>query len=55
MPYATMITPLRQLLLFAKKTNKKWLLPLLFFILIVALFIITAKLSAVPVFMYPLL
>lgn len=50
-----MLRSVRQLLILAKKTDKLWLVPLLLLLVIIALIIIGAQISPVPVFIYPLI
>jgi hypothetical protein len=46
---------IKQIFTLLKKTDKIYLIPILLFLIIIALLIITATISPVPVFIYPLI
>lgn len=50
-----MFETIKQLIKLALKSKKWWLLPAFLFLVIVALLVIGAHLSPVPVFLYPLI
>ena len=50
-----MLETIKQLIILATKSNKIWLIPLFLLLVIVALIVITAQISPVPVFLYPLI
>lgn len=50
-----MFSSLKQLGLLAVKSKKLWIVPMVLFIVIVALLIISAQISPLPVFLYPIL
>ncbi len=50
-----MFSSLKQLAVLAGKSKKMWMIPILLFIIIVALLIISAQISPLPVFLYPIL
>jgi len=45
----------KQLLTLISKSNKIWLLPIFLFLIIVALLIISAQVSPLPIFLYPII
>jgi len=50
-----MLESIKQLLYLAAKTDKIWLIPILLLLVIIALLIITAQISPVPIFLYPII
>lgn len=51
-----MIETIKQLLILAFKTNKIWwITPILLVLIIVALLVISAQISPLPVFLYPII
>jgi len=50
-----MLESIKQLIKLASKTKKIWLIPIILFLVIIALLIITASASPVPIFLYPLI
>lgn len=46
---------IKQLTTLLKKTDKVYLIPIVLFLIIIALLIISATISPVPVFIYPLI
>lgn len=48
-----MFESIRQLFILVSKTDKIWLIPILLLLFIIALLIISAQISTVPVFLYP--
>lgn len=50
-----MLESIKQLLILALKSKKIWIIPIVLFLVILALIIISAQLAPVPVFIYPLI
>jgi len=50
-----MIESIKQLLVLVAKSDKIWLIPVILTLVIVALLIISAQISPVPIFIYPLI
>lgn len=50
-----MFTSIKQLLVLFSKSNKIWIIPIILLLIIVALIVISAQISPVPVFLYPIL
>jgi len=50
-----MFETIRQLLILALKSKKAWIIPLILFLIIIALLIISAQISPLPVFLYPII
>lgn len=50
-----MIESMKQILQLALKSKKIYVLPILLFLVIIALLIISASISPVPIFMYPII
>ena len=50
-----MFESVRQLLFLARKTDKIWLIPVILLLIIVALLVVGAQISPLPVFLYPFL
>ncbi len=50
-----MFAALKQLISLGMQSKKIWLLPILLFFLIITLLVISAQLSPLPVFLYPIL
>jgi hypothetical protein len=46
---------IKQLLTLIKKSNKLWIVPVILLLIIVALLVIAAQVSPVPLFIYPIL
>lgn len=50
-----MLDTLKQLLILATKSNKIWLIPIILMLIIAALLIISAQVSPIPIFLYPII
>jgi len=50
-----MIESIKQLLVLVAKSDKIWLIPVILTLVIIALLIISAQISPVPIFIYPLI
>ncbi len=50
-----MIESIKQLLHLSRRSNKVWILPIILLLIIIALIVISAQISPVPVFLYPLI
>lgn len=50
-----MIGAIKQLAILALKSKKIWIIPVILTFVIVALLIISAQISPVPVFLYPIM
>jgi len=50
-----MIEAIKQILILARKSDKKWLIPLFLFLIIATLVIIYIQISPLPVFLYPII
>jgi len=50
-----MFETIKQIITLALKSNKIWLLPMLLLLVIVALLVISAQISPLPVFLYPII
>jgi uncharacterized membrane protein YjdF len=50
-----MFSSIHQLFKLATQSKKVWLLPIILFMIIVALLVISAQVSPLPVFLYPIL
>lgn len=50
-----MFESVRQLVVLAVKTQKLWIIAVILFLVIIALLIISAQISPLPVFIYPLI
>lgn len=50
-----MFESVRQLFKLASKTDKIWLVPILLLLIIIVLFIISAQIAPVPIFLYPII
>lgn len=50
-----MFSSVRQLFVLATKSKKMWIIPIVLFFVIVALLVISAQISPLPVFLYPIL
>lgn len=50
-----MLQSLRQLVELAARSKKIWIVPLALLLVIVALLVISAQISPVPIFIYPLI
>ena len=51
----TMFQTMKQLLILAIHSKKIWIIPIILFLIIIALLIISAQISPLPVFLYPIL
>jgi len=50
-----MFEVIKQLVILIDKSDKIWIIVIILFLIIVALFIIAAKISPVPFFIYPII
>lgn len=50
-----MFETVKQLSILATKSNKIWIIPVILLLIIIALLIISAQISPVPVFLYPII
>lgn len=50
-----MFSSLKQLLILASNSKKIWIIPVILFLIIVALLVISAQVSPLPVFLYPII
>jgi len=50
-----MFETIKQLFLLATKSKKIWIVPVILLLIIVALLVISAQISPLPIFIYPLL
>jgi len=50
-----MMHTIKQLILLATHSKKIWIVPIVLFLIIIALLIISAQISPLPVFLYPIL
>lgn len=50
-----MIASIQQLLLLLAKSKKIWIIPVILSLVIIALIVIAAQTSPVPIFLYPLI
>lgn len=50
-----MFETLKQLFILATESKKSWIIPLVLLLIIIALLIISAQISPLPVFIYPLI
>ncbi len=50
-----MLESIRQLVIMAFKTKKLWIVAIILFLIIIALLVISAQISPLPVFIYPLI
>jgi hypothetical protein len=50
-----MIETIKQLLFLIKKTDKIYIIPIVLFLIIIVLLVISAQISPVPVFLYPII
>lgn len=46
---------MKQLMKLASKSDKVWIIPIVLFLIIIALLVIASQISPVPVFLYPIL
>lgn len=49
-----MLSAIKQLFILIKKTDKIWIIPIVLLLVIVALIVIGANISPVPLFLYPI-
>lgn len=50
-----MFKSVRQLIKLGLSSNKIWIIPIILFLIILALLVISAQISPVPVFIYPII
>lgn len=50
-----MFNSIKQLVSLATHSKKIWIIPIILFLIIIALLIISAQISPLPVFLYPIL
>ena len=50
-----MFRSLKQLFILLTKSNKIWVIPVILLLIIIALLIISAQISPVPIFLYPII
>ncbi|HVZ58323.1 MAG TPA: DUF5989 family protein [Patescibacteria group bacterium] len=50
-----MLESIRQIFILLTHSKKIWLLPLLLFLIIIALLVIGAQIAPIPLFLYPLI
>jgi len=50
-----MFETIKQLLILVTKSNKIWLIPIVLTLIIIALLVISAQISPVPIFLYPII
>lgn len=50
-----MFSTIKQLLFLIIKSKKIWIIPIILFLIIIALLIISAQISPIPVFIYPII
>ncbi len=50
-----MFNSIKQLVILASNSKKIWIIPIILFLIIIALLIISAQISPLPVFLYPIL
>ncbi len=50
-----MFETIKQLLILISHSNKIWLIPVVLALIIIALLVISAQISAVPIFLYPII
>ncbi len=50
-----MFEAIKQILILGTKSKKIWIIPVVLFLVIVALLIISAQISPLPVFIYPII
>ncbi len=46
---------IKQLIILGKESKKIWIIPLILFLIIISLLIISAQISPLPVFIYPII
>lgn len=49
-----MFETIKQLVILISSSKKIWLIPIFLFLIIIALLIISAQISPVPIFLYPI-
>jgi len=50
-----MFETVKQLFILAAKSKKIWIIPLVLFLIIIALLVISAQISPLPIFLYPII
>ncbi|MCL4364056.1 DUF5989 family protein [Patescibacteria group bacterium] len=50
-----MFETIKQIFILGMKTKKIWIIPIVLFLIIIALLIISAQISPLPVFLYPII
>lgn len=50
-----MFETIKQIFILGKKSKKLWIIPIVLLLVIVALLVISAQLSPIPIFLYPIL
>lgn len=50
-----MFEAIKQLFILTTKTNKIWIIPIILLLVIIALLVISAQVSPLPVFIYPII
>lgn len=50
-----MFEAIKQLSILGTKSKKIWIIPLVLFLIIIALLIISAQISPLPIFLYPII
>ncbi|MFZ2024813.1 MAG: DUF5989 family protein [Microgenomates group bacterium] len=50
-----MFQTIKQLFILATHSKKIWIIPVVLFLIIIALLVISAQISPLPVFLYPIL
>jgi len=51
----SMFETIKQLLILATKSKKIWIIPIILFLIIIALLIVSAQISPLPIFIYPII
>lgn len=50
-----MFETIKQLLVMVSKSNKIWIIPIILLLIIIALLVINAQISPLPIFIYPII
>ena len=50
-----MFESVKQLLILAGKSRKIWIVPIILLLIIIALLVINAQISSLPIFIYPII
>jgi len=50
-----MFETVKQLFILSIKSKKIWIIPLILFLIIIALLVISAQISPLPIFLYPII